>query len=126
MGLRPAPQPAGLARISQLDPIRTQRAQTPKASHGRTAPLADRPSDHSGPGDTRVVPDGGSSPLLVAMTGVVVHGPTNEPRSPCSVVMAPCRNWLMRNAWMNGGSGIGTPVLLVKSSTASAYWKIAP
>jgi hypothetical protein len=27
---------------------------------------------------------------------------------------------LIRNAWTNGGSAIGTPVLLVKSSSAAA------
>ncbi len=56
----------------------------------------------------------------MATTGLVVHGPTNEPRAPLYVVSAPCRNWLIRNERMNGGSAIGVPVLVVKSSSAAA------
>src|ERR1035438_2552372 len=96
------------------------RAQTPKASKGRTAPLADRPSDHRLDGETRTVPDGYGRPVLVASAWLVVHGPTNEPRRPFSVVMAPCRNWLIRNACRKNGSGMGVPVLSVKSSCAEA------
>ena len=92
----------------------------------RTAPLAGRPSVHSADGETRVVPDGGSRPLLVAITRLVVHGPVKEPRAPLYVVSAPCRNWLIRNEWMNGGSAIGVPVLSVKSSSAAAWSKIGP
>jgi hypothetical protein len=58
--------------------------------------------------------------LLVATTGLVVHGPAKEPRVPFSVVMAPCRNWLILKGWTNGGSAIGVPVLSVKSSSAAA------
>src|ERR1700722_13533082 len=107
-------------------PVEGQRPQTPNASSERTWPLADRPSDHSGVGETRTVPDGEGRPLLVATTGLVVHGPTKEHRAPFSVVMAPCRNWLIRKARMNGGSAIGVPVLSVKSSSAAAWSKIEP
>src|ERR1700732_2090390 len=92
------------------------RAHTPNASHGRE----ERPSLHSGLGETRTCPDGNVRPLLVASTMLVVHGPTNEPLAPLYVVSAPPRNWLMRYWLKNGGTGTGVPLPLAKSSSAAA------